>query len=42
MFKLDTKNFDNTFFKFYPLFNAQFVQKSETISFSPCNIMIGQ
>ena len=44
MFKLDKNNNDNTFFflNFYPLFDAQFVQKSETISFGPCIIMIAQ
>ena len=40
MFKLNKNNYDNTFifFYFYPLFD----EKSETISFGPCNIMIAE
>ena len=41
MFKLDKNKYDNTF-SFYPSFDAQFVKKSETITFGPWNIIIAQ
>ena len=43
MFKLDKNNNDNTFFfKFLSIIWCSICEKSETISFSPCNIMIAQ
>ena len=39
MFKLDKNNYDNTFLS---IIWCSICEKSETISFGPCNIMIAQ
>ena len=42
MFKLDKNNYDNTFFLFLSMIWSSICEKSKTISFGPCNIMIAQ
>ena len=40
MFKLDKTNYDNTFF--LSIIWCSVYEKTETISFGPCNIMIAE
>ena len=42
MFKLDKNNYDNTFFLFVSIIWCSVGEKSATISFGQCTIMIAQ